>query len=163
MLITAAFVIGLASGGVLHGLATSSAAAMPVAEAPNTFAPQPEAAAPADHIQERDISVLESEVVIKVDNPVWAKFTPSGSMVPVLDASAHAIEVVPQAPEQISVGDIISYATSWSETPVIHRVIKTGTDTKGWFAIVKGDNNATADPGKVRFEQVRRLVIAIIY
>ena len=34
---------------------------------------------------------------------------------------------------------------------------------KGWYCIMKGDNNPEPDPGRVRFSQLRRVVVAIIY
>ena len=163
LIIVAAFVAGMVGGGLLHSLAIGDVRAEPVSQAPQAFTSQPDVAAPADHIPERNISVLADEVVIKVPGAVWAKFTPSGSMVPVLDTGSNAIEIIPTEPSQIQMGDIISYQSEWLETPVIHRVIQTGVDEQGWYAVVKGDNNDTADPGKVRFSQVRRLVVAIIY
>jgi signal peptidase I len=84
-------------------------------------------------------------------------------MKPVFDTGANAIEVVPSTPAQIRTGDIISYQADWLDTPVVHRVLSTGEDEDGWYAIVKGDNNDTADPGKVRWEQIRRVVVAIVY
>ena len=165
MLIVGTFILGLLAGGMLHGQAVAEVSAAPVTQQPQPIASDSiaETAAPSDHIAESDISVLKDEVVIKVPNAVWARFTPTGSMVPVFNESSNAIEVVPNDASEINVGDIISYQSDWMDTPVIHRVVETGDDDQGWFAIVKGDNNSTSDPGKVRFEQVRRLVVAIIY
>jgi Fe-S-cluster formation regulator IscX/YfhJ len=42
-------------------------------------------------------------------------------------------------------------------------VIETGEDSNGWYAIFKGDNNPIRDPSKVRFSQIRRIVVAVIY
>jgi hypothetical protein len=33
----------------------------------------------------------------------------------------------------------------------------------GWYAIMKGDNLSYSDPGKIRFDQVQRVVIGILY
>ena len=38
-----------------------------------------------------------------------------------------------------------------------------GFDDEGWYAIMKGDNLEKADPYKVRFENVKRVVVAVIY
>jgi uncharacterized protein (UPF0248 family) len=46
---------------------------------------------------------------------------------------------------------------------IIHRVVKIGQDSEGWYAILKGDNLSQEDPEKVRFDQVQRVVVAIIY
>lgn len=161
ILLAVTFVLGAVSALVLNQTqATESPLQSP---APTAFASTEDAAAPEDHISEPNISVLEDRVIIKVDNPVWARFTPSGSMKPVFDESANAIEIVPTDASQIHLGDIISYEAPWSSVPIIHRVVEIGTDNQGWYAIVKGDNNDVNDPGKIRFSQVRRVVVAIIY
>ena len=120
-----------------------------------------EQASPADRIKESQIFVYSDEVIIKIDNPVWSTFTDTNSMDPVLDAGANAIQIVPKSVTEIQVGDIISYDTSIGT--VIHRVIEMGYDDEGWFAIAKGDNNAEPDPDKIRFEKIKRVVVAIIY
>jgi hypothetical protein len=34
---------------------------------------------------------------------------------------------------------------------------------RGFYFIVKGDNNRVSDPGKIRFEQIDRVLFAIIW
>ena len=116
---------------------------------------------PANHVPESDIQLYNDEVVIKLDNPQWASFAATHSMDPVFDAGNHAIQVVPQSADDIQVGDIISY--KYNDEVIIHRVIEKGIDSQGVYFIVKGDNNPTPDPDKVRFDQVTRLTVAIIY
>lgn len=116
---------------------------------------------PADRIKEEQIEVYNDRVVIRLKDPEWAYFTDTNSMDPVLDAEANAIEIAPKSPDDIQVGDIISYSSS--KGFIVHRVIETGYDEQGWYAITKGDNNPVADPEKVRFENVKRVVVAIIY
>ena len=82
-------------------------------------------------------------------------------MDPFIDENSHAIEIMPTYPLQIQVGDIIAYQLG--NTVVIHRVIERGIDSIGTYYIVKGDNNVLQDPIPVRFEQVRGVVVAIIY
>ncbi len=82
-------------------------------------------------------------------------------MDPLIDAGSNAIQVVPKNADDIQIGDIISY--SQGNTILIHRVMLIGTDDQGWFAIAKGDNNDRADPNKVRFSDIRRVVVAIVY
>jgi hypothetical protein len=84
-------------------------------------------------------------------------------MDPVLDASANGIEIIPESEADIHVGDIVSYQSSSVEGTVIHRVVELGNDEEGWYAIMKGDNNQFADPGKVRFDQIKRVLVAVIY
>jgi len=129
------------------------------AEVSGTF----EQSSPYDWIKEDQIKVYQDRVVINLNDAVWAKFTNTNSMDPVLDEHANAIEVIPTSYEEIHTGDIVSYSSSFSDSSIIHRVIETGFDDEGWFAIMKGDNNPIEDPEKVRFYQVRRVVVAIIY
>jgi len=120
-----------------------------------------EQASPTDRVKESQIFVYPHEVVINIENAVWSTFTDTNSMDPVLDAGANAIQIVPKSQTEIQVGDIISYDTHIGT--VIHRVIAIGQDEEGWYAIAKGDNNPEPDPFKVRFEKIKRVVVAIIY
>ena len=64
---------------------------------------------------------------------------------------------------KIKVGDIVSYSSEYADGAIIHRVIGKNMDDNGVYFILKGDNNPSADPGKIRFSQIRRVVIAIVY
>ena len=46
---------------------------------------------------------------------------------------------------------------------VIHRVKEIGKDIEGWYLKAKGDNNEREDPERIRFSQIDRVVVAIIY
>jgi signal peptidase I len=105
--------------------------------------------------------VYEDRIIIDVEGAEWATFKDTNSMDPFLDKGANALQMVPLSPEEIQVGDIVSY-TLGSER-IIHRVVYIGEDEKGIYYIVKGDNNPTSDPGKVRFSQIDRVLFAIIY
>src|SRR3989344_7341115 len=122
----------------------------------------PARAMPADRISEDKIKVLPDKIIIDVPNARWATFTPTHSMAPVFDTGANVIQIIPQSSDEIQLGDIVSY--TWKDVSVIiHRVIETNSDKQGWYAILKGDNNPTADPEKVRFEQIKRVAVAIVY
>jgi len=118
---------------------------------------------PSDWISENQIKVTKENVVVDLQNAVWATFTDTHSMEPVLSANANALEIVPTSTEQIHVGDIVSYESKLVDGTIIHRIIEIGSDSQGWYAIFKGDNLAKPDPEKVRWEQIRRIVVAIIY
>ena len=131
----------------------------------NTFRsnrPQ-ELSSPYDHIKENQIHVYDSRIIIDIDDPEWATFTDTNYMDPVIDYGANAIEIIPKTQNEVHVGDIVSYRSDYAEGIIIHRVIGTGYDSVGWYAVMKGDNNPEKDPGKVRFEQIQRIVVAIIY
>ncbi|USN45594.1 MAG: signal peptidase I [Candidatus Woesearchaeota archaeon] len=116
---------------------------------------------PSDVLSEDQISVLEDRVVIHVDNPTWARFTDSNSMDPTLDIGTNAIQIIPNCPEDISVGDIITY--NRNNDHIIHRVIGKGEDNQGPYFIAKGDNNPTSDSGRIRCDEIERKTIALIY
>ena len=116
-----------------------------------------------NRINKEHIFVYDDEVVIKVKNPEWAIFTNTKSMDPVIDSTSKAIQIVPKNEEDIHVGDIVAYKSKYNDGIVTHRVIGIGYDDFGWYSILKGDNNNDADPEKVRFEQIKRVVVAIIY
>ena len=122
-----------------------------------------EKASPYDRISENKILVENDKVIINIENPQWSRFTDTNSMDPVIDQGANAIQIVPNSYEEVHVGDIVSYESEYSEGIIIHRVIETGYDDEGWYCLLKGDNNSRVDPGKIRFSQIQRIVIAIIY
>ena len=121
---------------------------------------------PYDHIKEQDIKVFKSKVELKVDNIIWSKFADTHSMEPVLAKDANGLYTTPKSEEDVHVGDIVSYnpdLLGYGDKLIIHRVIKVDNDDNGWYAIIKGDNLSEPDPGKIRFNQIKRLLIGIIY
>ena len=127
-----------------------------------TLSSSPERISPANWVPEGDIHVYNDRVVLEISNPEWAGFTNTNSMDPVLDDTSHAIEIVPKSSDDVHIGDIASYQNSNGES-IIHRVIGKGQDGEGVFYIFKGDNNPARDPGKIRFSQIQRIVVAVIY
>ena len=118
---------------------------------------------PSERIFRDKISVFDNEVVIKVENPQWAIFTDTNSMDPIIDDTSKAIEVMPKSTDDVNVGDIVAYRSKYKDGVIAHRVVETGYDSSGWYAKMKGDNNEYVDPGKIRFDQIERVVVAIIY
>ncbi|MBD3310805.1 hypothetical protein GF351_06320 [Candidatus Woesearchaeota archaeon] len=130
---------------------------------PNPFDELPaERESPSDWVKQEKIHVYDDRVVIDLENPEWAAFTDTNSMDPVIDEHANAIQLRPSSPVQLKVGDIISYDSAYAEGTIIHRIIEIGHDGE-WFCRVKGDNNPLSDPGKVRFDQIKRVLVAVIY
>ena len=153
------FLFGLVFG---HTLATTAADLTGAAiDTPQTFGVVSDLPMPRDRIREEQIIVTNDRVVLDLKGASWSRFTDTGSMRPFLDTGANAIHVAPQYPEELRSGDIISYRIAG--ITVIHRIIATGYDERGWYAITKGDANPTTDPFKVRFDQIERVLVAIIY
>jgi hypothetical protein len=123
----------------------------------------PERPSPCQRINQSQILVTGGSILIDFQNAEWAKFTDTNSMDPVLDTGSYALEYVPSSSDELCVGDIASYSTRLASGTIIHRIVEIGYDTDGWYARFKGDNLPYMDPEKVRFEQIQRVVIGIIY
>ena len=128
---------------------------------PTSFFSSPEISSPGNWIKENQIKVYSNKVIIELEKPSWASFTDTNSMDPFLDETANAIEIKPKSPEDINPGDIISYQTGYGT--IIHRVTERGEDEKGIYYLVKGDNNKLRAPFKVRFNDIKGVLVAIIY
>ncbi len=128
---------------------------------PSSQGVAPDRASPQDWISEDQIQVLSDRVVINVPDARWARFAPTRSMDPVLDEGAYGIQIVPQSPDQLAIGDIITY--DYNGRKIIHRIVEIGIDGQGYYFKTKGDNNPQPDPDLVRWHQVERVLIAVIY
>jgi len=118
---------------------------------------------PSDRIKENQIKVYEDKVVIQINNAKWAGFTDTNSMDPLLDEDSNAIQIIPESEDEILVGDIITYESELMEGLIIHRVIVISEDEQGKYFIAKGDNNPDPDPEKIRFYQIKRILVGILY
>jgi hypothetical protein len=142
----------------------SLAAEQPAAErSPATYGQ--EVSSPADRLNMGNVHVTGNEVVIDgIPGRQFetAVFTSTHSMDPVLDETSQAIQIIPMSSDEIRVGDVISY-DSGKYGVIIHRVIGINTDASGWYAVVKGDNNPSPDPIKVRFSMIKRVLVGVLY
>jgi len=144
------------------------AAAEPAAPIPSDFVPETglrEKPSPTDRFQLSDVHVTSSRVTIDGISGrrfETAVFTNTNSMDPLIDEGSQALQIVPLSERDINVGDIISY-DSGKYGIIIHRVVKIDKDDQGWYAIAKGDNNPVADPFRVRFTQIRRVLVGVLY
>lgn len=122
-----------------------------------------EKASPGDHISEDSIHVYDNKVILDLKDAHWSSFTDTNSMDPTFDAGANGLEIKPASSDDIKVGDIVSYQSDYADGIIVHRVISTGNDENGWYAIIKGDNNPSQDPGKIRFSQIFGIVVGVLY
>ncbi len=118
--------------------------------------------APQDRIKQGDISIFGNRFTVREGDVFVAVFENTDSMKPVLDQTSLAIQVPPSNYE-VETGDIIAFKANYTDKLVVHRIIATGTDSQGWFAITKGDNNPTPDQGKVRKEDIVGVTLSILY
>ncbi len=152
-LLIAFFAFGLTAGLFMEGLQPR--------EEQTANIESPTGLLPFDRIAQDDVHVYANTVAIDLPNVRWANFSATGSMLPVLGPSAHALQIIPGKPGDIHVGDIVSFR--YEGRVIIHRVIEAGTDDRGTFYITQGDNNAEPDPLLVRFADIDRVVVAILY
>jgi len=116
---------------------------------------------PSDHISIDDLKVFSDKAVIDKENLRWARILDTHSMEPVLNKDSVSLELVPSSVSDIEVGDIISFSSE--DMVIIHRVVLIGEDNLGWYAVTKGDNVNDPDPYKVRFSDVKGVVVGILY
>lgn len=131
-------------------------------ESPLNVVPR-EINSPSDIVKENQIVIFEDKIVIYVNHAKWSRYADTNSMDPVLDIGTNGLQIIPNSKDDINIGDIITYEPDWTDKLVVHRVINIGEDNKGWYCVTKGDNSTRTDPGKIRFEQVRYLLIGVIY
>ncbi len=127
------------------------------------FSTDGERDSPGDRVREDQIYVFKGYILINIGDAFMASYADTNSMDPLIDEGSNGLEIKPEKPEDIKIGDIITYRASWTNGLVAHRVVKTGYDENGFYFITRGDNNPNNDPGKVRFEQIEYVLIGIIY
>jgi ribosomal protein L27 len=115
---------------------------------------------PGNWVSEENIEIYSDRIVINVHNAMLSRYADTGSMLPTLGKNANGIKIKPYSPEQIKTGDIISYQKG--EKLIVHRVVEKGEDKNGVYFITKGDNN-TENDGKIYFQDIKYVTIALIY
>jgi signal peptidase I len=117
---------------------------------------------PSDWLTKDQIKVHKTDVKLDVQNAIFTTYANTNSMDPVLDENTHGIEIKPQE-DQLRIGDIISYESTRHNVVIVHRITSINEDKLGTYYTVKGDNNATEDQERIRFNQIRGVVVALIY
>lgn len=168
LLFAIVFLLGVASALFIPSLASSTI------ESPFSLKTPQERFSPSNTIVEDQIRVYKNGVYVSLedqdnndwliqmdlDDPSWSTFTDTNSMDPVFDIEANTVRIKVPA-EDLQVGDIISYQKG--NAIIIHRIVVKDSDENGLYFILKGDNNPTNDPGKVRPAQILGKVVAIFY
>ena len=84
-------------------------------------------------------------------------------MDPLIDTGSTALSVKPKDENGIRNGDVAFYQSQLIDSVIVHRVIETNNDQKGWYSRFKGDNLYEPDPELVRFPQIEGVLIGVIY
>lgn len=119
---------------------------------------------PTDRIHLDHIQIQDNKLILTYDKDLYlAEYAPTKSMLPLLDKGHNGIEIIPETPRDIKIGDIIAYNSKFTPGLVVHRVLDIKQDNKGIYYITKGDNNYRIDPEKVRFSQIKFILIGVLY
>ena len=116
--------------------------------------------APSDWVNEKDITVFEDMIILKIPNSSISNYAPTGSMKPLFDEGANGIRIIPKSEGSIKVGDIVSFRKE--DKLIVHRVVDKGIDEKGVYFITRGDNN-DLDDGKIRFDEIEFITVGVIW
>ena len=85
------------------------------------------------------------------------------SMYPSMYSDSFQIYLKPLNISELEIGDVIWYKKASSKNGIVHRIVKIGIDDSGWYARTKGDNNLVQDRTRVRFNEIRGVLIGITY
>lgn len=116
---------------------------------------------PKNRISEDQIQVYNNKIIINVKNVSLANYKDTNSMFPLLDKESTGIEIIPQTEEELQVGDIVAYNNS--KNLIIHRIVSIEKDEQGTFYTLKGDNNPSNDTQKVRFSDIKYVLVGVLY
>ncbi|MBT3985149.1 hypothetical protein HOD38_00250 [archaeon] len=118
---------------------------------------------PSDTLNADQIYIQNGQVIINVEDAILVAYNDTNSMDPIMDIEANGIEIPVTDDTTLEIGDIVSYETSWNETLVSHRIVDISEDEEGTYYTLKGDNNSSEDPGKIRLEQIKYKLIGVLY
>jgi len=114
--------------------------------------------APGNWIKISQIQITGDSIILNIPNASISSYAPTGSMKPTFDQYSNGIRIIPSSPEQINVGDIVTFGAE----NIVHRVVEKGLDENGYWFITKGDNNQI-DDGEIRFEDIKYVTIGVLY
>ncbi|MEM4263286.1 MAG: hypothetical protein QW666_00110 [Candidatus Woesearchaeota archaeon] len=115
-----------------------------------------------DRIESDQIQLYKDKLVIHAEGLMYARVEDTKSMEPLLSKNSHTIEKKVNSPDELKTGDIISFYEQSVGKIIVHAIIETGFDELGWYARTTGYNNIYADPWKVRFENIKGVVVGIL-
>jgi hypothetical protein len=115
---------------------------------------------PSDWIKDENITISGNSIIVEIGNFTLSNYADTGSMEPTINNFSKGISIKPKTPEDIQIGDIVSYFKK--NKIIVHRVIEKGRDEFGDYFITKGDNNANPDK-KIYFKEIKSVIIGVLY
>lgn len=104
------------------------------------------------------ISVYQNEVRVAASGLRYAKVT-SDSMAPVITRNSVVFEMPVSSPEEIQLGDIISFSVPDVDSPVLHEVVGIVEQDGEIYYHTKGTANKQIDPWLVSFSDVHGVMV----
>ncbi|MEM3154376.1 MAG: signal peptidase I [Candidatus Woesearchaeota archaeon] len=86
----------------------------------------------------------------------------SNSMAPIITDKSVVFEKVPESPDEIKVGDVISFYEPSENAIVLHAVIEVLDANEGTFYKTKGLANPEADPWLVPYDNVKGIMVGTV-
>lgn len=116
---------------------------------------------PSDFIATDELHLYNDRLVIEKEGLKYAAVEDTKSMEPLLSSNSHTIEAKPEQ-DKLGKGDIISFYDASTGKTIVHAIVETGTDDDGWYARTKGYNTEFADEWKVRFGDIKGVVVGVL-
>ncbi|MEK6918132.1 MAG: signal peptidase I [Nanoarchaeota archaeon] len=117
-------------------------------------------ASPSDFLNESSITADNTSVTFFIEKPSFIRYEDSGSMTPTLGVNSTGVVITPKSENWVNVGDIVTFRKNGEL--IVHRVIEKNYDGNGVYFVTKGDNN-NIDDGKIRFQDIESVLVAVIY
>ena len=119
---------------------------------------------PTNRIHLDQIQVEDNKLILTYNRDLYlSEYASTKSMLPLLDKGHNGIEIIPESQGDVRIGDVVAYQSNIIPALIVHRVIGIKQDTEGLYFITKGDNNPEKDPEKIRFEQIKFILIGVLY
>ena len=112
------------------------------------------------HISFDSIKVYPDEIRIVQPGLQYARVK-SDSMAPLLTHDSTVFEKIPSSPDEIKVGDIISFYEPSADAIILHMVIKIIQKDGKTYYITKGIANEKEDDWLVPFENVKGIMVGM--
>jgi hypothetical protein len=137
---------------------TTASAEKPYSDSTNNLS------TPTDRVQLNQIQVNGNKLTLTFNKDLYlSEYAATKSMLPLFDKGHNGIEFIPETSRDIKIGDIVAYQSNIVPGLIVHRIIDINQDNEGIYFVSKGDNNQTIDPEKIRFSQVKFILIGVLY
>lgn len=120
---------------------------------------------PCKKLDKKTIGFFSEKIIMNMTgiNYTYSSVWGTGSMLPFISKDSITLGMVLDNKTQICVGDIISYLPENESIEILHQIVGVGEDDKGLYYTAKGYNYKTKDKEKIRREQIKKVVFAVVY